>query len=391
MTRRPLTRRRGPAAPAPRVSLLVLPGGSTLHNRRQRPEAAAAGDGRNLTIEGLRGFSAAAVIAYHVHNMAIKGGYFHPDHGPLVQTLLKSLGRFGVLMFFMISGYLIAQSLVAHRSIRRFVAQRLWRIYPVFLPLHVIMFAVGPLVGYAWMGGLGHSPPQYTLQFFSNLLLLPGVLRLPIAQRNAWSLSYEFAFYAIACAFFFAAKRRVARGRRRLAFGAALGASVAMLVYHPIAAYFVIGVALFLTRDTANRLRAARRVPRSAGLLFLALAFVTYAHGRMLASLTVSVPFFFTVVHETGWLATFLRTRPLLALGRISYSLYLVHPFVLDPSRTAVRHLAPYLGSDALAMASFVALGVGGAIVTATALHRTVEVGVTRRLRHGATSREAGR
>ena len=94
-----------------------------------------------------------------------------------------------------------------------------------------------------------------------------------------------------------------------------------------------------------------------------------------------SLPFFFTVVHETGWFARFLRTRALLHLGTISYSLYLVHPFVLDAARTAVRHLAPRLQSDALAMALFTILGVGGAIVAASVLYRWVEVGVTRRLR----------
>ena len=359
MARRPLTQRDGQAA-----------------GRRT-----VARECRNLTIEGLRGFSAAAVICYHVHNMAIKGEYFHPNHSPIVNSLVRSLGRFGVLMFFMISGYLIVQSLVKYDSIPRFLKHRVWRIYPVFTPLHLIMFTLGPWQGYEWMGALKHSLPQYALQFFSNLLLLPGIFRLPIAQRNAWSLSYEFAFYVISCLLFFAATRRAHRGWRLLSLGTGLAASVGVLRYHPIAVYFLIGVALFLSDDAVARHRAARCVPAFAGLLFLALAFFTYAQGWLLASLILSLPFFFTVVHQTGWLARFLQTRPLLGLGTISYSLYLIHPFVLDAARAVVRSLAPRLPSDALALALFAILGVGGAIVAATILYRSVEVGFTSRLR----------
>ena len=94
----------------------------------------------------------------------------------------------------------------------------------------------------------------------------------------------------------------------------------------------------------------------------------------------LSLPFFFTVVHQTGWFARFLQTRLLHGLGKISYSLYLIHPFVLDAARAVVLHLAPRLPSDALALALFAILGVGGAIVAATILYRSVEVDFTSRL-----------
>src|SRR5207249_6689406 len=109
-------------------------------------------------------------------------------------------------------------------------------------------------------------------------------------------------------------------------------------------------------------------LPR-AGLLHLCA-------GWLLASLILSLPFFFTVVHQTGWFARFLQTRLLHGLGKISYSLYLIHPFVLDAARAVVLHLAPRLPSDALALALFAILGVGGAIVAATILYRSVEVGL---------------
>ena len=215
------------------------------------------------------------------------------------------------------------------------------------------------------MDGLRSSPAEYALQFFSNLLLLPGVLPLPLAQKNAWSLSYEFAFYLISCLFFFAAAGRAHGGLRLLSLLAALAASV--------------GVGLFLTGDALGRHPAARRVPDCAGLLFLALAFLAHAQGWRLASLVLSAPFFFTVVNQAGWFARFLRTRPLLHLGAVSYSLYLVHPFVLYAVRGMVRQLSPRLQSDAIAMTLFAVLGATAALAAANVVYRLVEVGFTSR------------
>ena len=229
------------------------------------------------------------------------------------------------------------------------------------------------------MDGLRSSPAEYALQFFSNLLLLPGVLPLPLAQKNAWSLSYESAFYLISCLFFFAAARRAHGGLRLLALLAALVASVGFLCCHPAAAYFLVGVGLFLTGDALGRHPAARRVPDCAGLLFLALAFLAHAQGWRLASLVLSAPFFFTVVNQAGWFARFLRTRPLLHLGAVSYSLYLVHPFVLYAVRGMVRQLSPRLQSDAIAMTLFAVLGATAALAAANVVYRLVEVGFTNR------------
>jgi len=345
----------------------------------ERESAAPGSRGRNLTIEGLRGFSAAAVVCYHLHNMAIKGGYLHPHYGPVVAAMIGGLGRFGVLMFFMISGYLIVQSLLRSNSIPQFLKHRVWRIYPVFLVLHVTIFALGPWSNYAWMGRLTSSPGAYALQFLSNLFLLPGTFRLPLAQKNAWSLSYEFAFYLTSCLFFFAAARRTHGGLRLLSVVAAVGASVGFLFCHPAAAYFLVGVGLFLGHDAVGRWRAAQRVPACAGLLFLVFAFLAHSQGRHLTALVLSVPFFFTVVQQTGWFARFLRTRPLLHLGAVSYSLYLVHPFVLYAARAVVRELSPRLHSDAAATMLFAVVGATAALGAANVVYRLVEVAFTNR------------
>lgn len=139
----------------------------------------------NKTIHGLRGFSAFIVVIAHVYGMSVLAGFF-PDYGPTF------IGSLGVCIFFMISGYLITQSLVKHKHVPTFLKNRIIRIYPVFLALHLVIFSAGPIINYEWLGSV--TPTEYILHFLSNLFLLPGIFELPLAQGNAWSLSYSFCF-----------------------------------------------------------------------------------------------------------------------------------------------------------------------------------------------------
>src|SRR5258708_33978043 len=93
----------------------------------------------------------------------------------------------------MISGFLFPASLVRHGSISKFFFDRVLRIMPVFVVLHLALFTVGPIVGYKFFRGIdiGH----YLEFFFANLFFLQHGLGLPIAQQNAWTLTYEWAFY----------------------------------------------------------------------------------------------------------------------------------------------------------------------------------------------------
>ena len=107
---------------------------------------------------------------------------------------------------------------------------------------------------------------------------------------------------------------------------------------------------------------------------------------------------FFTIVRETGWLGWLLSLQPFQFLGKISYSLYLVHPFVMDPARTAViRLLAPRWGTS-VAVGAFYVIAPLLAVGVATLSYEWIERRLTRRLfpetrrdpRSGPVLREAG-
>jgi peptidoglycan/LPS O-acetylase OafA/YrhL len=337
---------------------------------------------RNDTIEGLRGLSALLVVLYHIHEMASSGGLLGAARSQGRPPAIEKLGPFGVMVFFIISGFLITRSLARHQSIGTFLKNRVIRIYPVFLVLHVILFTVGPFADYSWMGALKGSSSSYLANFLSNLLLLPGVFPLPIAQKNAWSLSFEFAFYLISCALFSSAAmlrdRASFAGLILLVLSSAIAATT--LVFHPDASFFVVGVAVYASGRSLRG--GVAGVPGLGGLPCFLLMYASYRVSLPL-SLVCGFLFFSSAARQEGWFAASLRSRSLLFLGKISYSLYLTHPFALALSRGIAAKLAGRLGESPINVLCFAGLGLTLSCATALVSYNVLEqrgAGVLNRL-----------
>ena len=343
----------------------------------------------NRSLQGLRGFSALCVLVYHLHNMTVAAGFAHPHYAPITQTLIAGVGHFGVMLFFILSGYLILQSLLRHRDVPRFLRSRIARIYPVFLVPHLVMFTLGPLLRYDWMAHL--TPLTYVGHFISNLFFLPSMFALPTAQKNAWSLGFEWVFYLFAVAFVYAigTGATAANHRFRVVLRSLVApASAVFLYFHPYAAFFVVGVALFFAEASYPRsltVLSAAWLPW-LGFVWLVGAFVLFAIADenglsgivFAAALGFATLLCATVIRETGWLAALLRTHPLTYIGCISYSLYLLHPFVLDPLRALLVRLVPRLGNTAAGIV-FVLLGTTVSLVVADLSYRWIETAFTNR------------
>lgn len=330
-----------------------------------------AHDRRNPCLQGLRGAAAFAVLIYHIHYMSAKAGLTTASQNPLAQNT----GPFAVLIFFGISGYLIIGSLLRHQDVRRFALNRVLRIYPLFLLLHLVMFSVGPVLGYEWMGRLRGDPWGWIAHFFSNLLFLPGLTALPIAQKNAWSLSYEAAFYLIAGALFIAVQRRHTwHGRCLLVL--ALLACWEAIAFESRLVFFGVGVLVWWLDD-----RKLIRWPSMGPLSLVCLLAGMFAcsHEWYLTAAVAMLPVLMDIVQRKGWLSPALGSRTMGWLGQISYSLYLVHPFVLDPLRRLSLRLGEAFGPQ-IAHMSFVLMGVPVALAVAALAHQWIEVKLTRRL-----------
>lgn len=322
---------------------------------------------RNDTITGLRGLLASSVVLYHVYTGAMDDGILKADYIPRISEMV---GPMAVYLFFVISGFLIPQSLMRHGSIRRFAIDRVLRIYPVFLVIHLLVFAAGPMIGYKWFQGI--SAPEYILHFVSNLLLLPGIFDLPIAQIVAWSLSYEAAFYLIMGTGYYILSRK---GWRYALLPVPLAAAAWLIWKDPAFLFFVAGILLGIGKSPA-RLPQLTRLDGLAALVFTCILFdPDFIYGSLICAFV----FFHTVARQYGYLSALLRTRPFIWLGNISYSLYLWHTFVMFPVKRIV--VALDLPAEWIGVAAFGVVSIAGSLLVSHYSYQWIEMKFTRFVR----------
>ncbi|MBO2446750.1 acyltransferase [Actinomadura barringtoniae] len=142
----------------------------------------------------LRGIAACAVAAHHA------AGWFLPD---LYRHTSRwfNLGIWGVLVFFLVSGYVIPASLEKTGSLRRFWIGRLFRIHPlvVVAVCGVGVLAVGNITASS-ARALSHAEPITAA--LAHGFLLQEMLNVPNAIVVMWTLSYEMVFYLLAAGLF---------------------------------------------------------------------------------------------------------------------------------------------------------------------------------------------
>lgn len=354
----------------------------------------------NANVHGCRGLFASLVFVHHVSHSSFGTT---PLYGaawdyPPIDYLLESF-QYGVELFFCISGYVISMSLVNATGAAAFVRDQVLRIMPVFLVIHFLLFAAGPLLtdkGFV-RSGLGH----YAWVFVANMMLLPGLFDLPLIQPAAWSLSYEMAFYAIAAMTYFSLRN--GRTPRSLVITLAVLGGIIMIDLYPRALFFSLGVFAFLLDE---RLAAFRpRAPRLWTPLPYLIAFllcwymIDRLSGRpieevmvhqmagdvrlpvLVAAYILAGLFFFSVLHDEGWFGGVLKSRPLQYMGTISYSFYLWHSVIMYVTKRMIVHdLLPLTGAG-WGKTLFFWLSLPVALGVSHLSYRLVEQRLTRAIR----------
>ncbi len=357
----------------------------------------------NANVHGCRGLFALLVFVHHVSHSTFGAA---PLYGavwdtPPVDYLLESF-QYGVELFFCISGYVISMSLVNAAGPAAFVRDRALRIMPVFLVIHFLLFAAGPIVADKGFAHFGVG--RYAWVFVANMALLPGLFNLPLIQPAAWSLSYEMAFYAFAALTYFSLRK--GRNPRLLVIALAILCGIVMFDLYPRALFFSVGVFAFLLDD---RLAAfAPRAPRLwtpfpyMAAFLLCWYMIDRLSGRPIEQLTIQemagdvrLPvaiaayllaglFFFSVLHDDGWFGAALKSRPLQYMGTISYSFYLWHPVVMYVTKRMIVHdLLPHTGA-AWGKSLFFWLSLPLALAVSHLSYRLVEQRLTRAIRRYA-------
>ncbi|MEZ0076185.1 acyltransferase family protein [Planotetraspora sp. GP83] len=143
-------------------------------------------------LDALRGIAALTVVFEHSLKPLL------PEARLPVKAAFEP-GWYGVMVFFLVSGYIVPASLERRGSLRAFWVSRFFRLYPLFgvgVAGMVLLMTLGWVDPHIWWSSrpvplvLGH------LTMLQNLLYMPNLINV------LWTLSYEMAFYLLLTAMF---------------------------------------------------------------------------------------------------------------------------------------------------------------------------------------------
>ena len=207
-------------------------------------------------------FCAASFVIYS-HHFAL-AGYAEP----LVPGYEEDFGKLGVEVFFCLSGFLICRSLMRDRTLARFVAARILRIFPnLFCALAAT--SVATLIWYHnWAHAWSHIEyvVRNILMFFDGVdYVIPGVFadaKVVAVNGPLWSLPSELWLYCLLFAIFLLPYRRtsvalaVCAGYFALAWAltpiVGQGHFLHSIVDHPFSATFICRSKLLATFSTES-------------------------------------------------------------------------------------------------------------------------------------------
>jgi len=347
----------------------------------------AARGGINTDIEVLRGVAVAFVVLCHLPNGLLR----QPG---LIRSLVEPLDFWGgVDLFFAISGFVIASSLLRQPRSRRFrefaepfYLRRIFRIWPAAL-----LWLLLPLLASRYFNTSG--------AFGGTHVLLKDAAAASLQVANVyfalchcgkeyvyWSLSLEEQFYLVfPLLLFFVSGRRL-----RLALLALI--LVQLFLYRPVESMLwmlrtdsiAAGVLIAMRRhqDSTGRFSAAAVLrPESAQLLVLALL-AGIAWTSITATTMANAGLLAILSGTCVWLASDDRNivlpwsslrRPLLWTGSRSFAIYLAHYPSMWAAREILHRLNLDVGLNEHSEPVLLIVALALILVTSEATYRLVE------------------
>ncbi|MDO9328767.1 MAG: acyltransferase [Pseudomonas sp.] len=295
-----------------------------------------SGESRYASIDGLRGYLAFGVFVHHsvITWIFLRTGVieFPPSN------FYSQLGQGSVALFFMITGFLFWNRLLTQgrqHDWLAFAVSRVFRLYPLYLPLMLIVFVTvfylqnwelkdpGIRLAGQILAWLTFDRPDVN-QYHQTGMLISNV---------TWTLGYEVFFYL---ALPLAGMVFIYRGSWLQVVLCLIGIyALYQLVgwEHSLKKHFLasflggIGAGYWIRRPHLMAW-GQTRLAGIIALLALAIAFTAFNRAFNLLPLLL-LSLFFVIVASGNTLFGALKPRSIRWLGEISYSTYLLHGFVL--------------------------------------------------------------
>jgi peptidoglycan/LPS O-acetylase OafA/YrhL len=307
-------------------------------------------------LTSLRFFAAALIVINHSRQLL--------PHGHISKAFVLTQG---VSFFFVLSGFILSYTyprLAGGGETMEFFRARFARLWPCHAATAMLALALG-----GWAIFAQFSWQKATAILAANLLMLHGLIPLPdfyfSLNSVSWTISTEFFFYLMFPILLVAAQRSIAVPLAVSALIAALGVGLyaygaprglttlsvdEAIYFNPLVRLFefVLGMAacslfwrlrgvVFWKPHFGTALEAAvlvlvlfvmvgtRWIRTWSGLHIEAVIY--YIQGSGAGPVFALMMAIFAL--QRGWISALLGSPALVALGSISYALYLTHPFIV--------------------------------------------------------------
>jgi peptidoglycan/LPS O-acetylase OafA/YrhL len=301
------------------------------------------GHRRFQNIDALRAIAAFLVLWTHASEVFV--GLGGSGRWAYEAAHLFDFGRIGVVAFFAISGFVIPMSLPAENTgdaLRQFAVGRLFRLYPAFW----ISVLPGAFTFY-WMWG---KPFSFT-DVLLNLTMIPGALGAQPAEGLYWTLQLELVFYTVCAALYRMGWLHNWTKLVQVTF-VLLIASILLrhshwwlYVVHLSIMFFGACCRMYLEMGSVRNKDAQRLLAIYCGYWVVIVplyGFAVVAFGGRTdhqAIVTAVVPYAAAILLFIGAIfLSGLKTSVGAWLGKISYSIYLLHPIVLYTMFWCLEH-----------------------------------------------------
>ncbi len=285
---------------------------------------------RITNIDGLRGYLAIGVFFHHyiiTYGWKMTGLWERPAN-----SFFNNLGVFSVCMFFIVTGYLFSRVILSENlNVYSFFKKRVYRLMPLYYLVIILMFLV---VFIDSNFELNVSLELLAKQIFMWLVFLRATMNdyantSQVTAGVTWTLIYEWLFYLSVPVFFYLKRFKYLMF---LIIFSLLYLSLNEVVFHSLNAkymmLFFIGFIVYVVQDRIKfNFNFDTILMSTINLLLILLTIVFFDSYSVYHYLLLGL-IFAMVVFGNSLFGLFKKPFSV-ALGEITYSIYLIHGIVL--------------------------------------------------------------